>query len=583
MNKLIVDACSFAFNCEGLKYFFNSQQLRRIDPMSKLALFCAAKLLNKAGLIFDEPKYDIALIIATGRGPCALTLSFMDDIIDDDATASALKFSASVHNVIETTITTLLNLRGISLTISQGTSSFASAAFSAKNLLMAGKCKKVLLGAIDEVHAVLLKEYAGKVYPKDVAAFFLLSLGEEGKELIIDDNTDKFNPSLSAFNLAKKYSNFLEKHEVEKIACDFIETYLSSKKIKQISVFENYELDDLLKGLTKTQIKIIFDEIKILFCVDPEVELSSKNLIDVCFNAAQEKNKIVFSTSGSTGVPQRFTHLKSQIHEELSGVADLFGNINKIICVVPTHHSYGFIFGFELSRILDVPICFHDPLPIMPPKLLVQGDLLVCFPTFLEFLNRVDFKFPKDITILSSTAPCPDILIDKMFLRGAAHFIEIYGSSESGAIAYRTKSGAPFKLLPFWNCEIKDGYISKISRKTTDLSLKLPDIARVSESGEFFLEGRKDKAIQVAGINVYPIKIEKILKQLDFIKDVSVRPDDDKRLKAFIVFKDGVNTQKAQKDLRAFMNTTLSSYEIPHNLKFGTKIPVTAYGKKSDW
>jgi 4-coumarate--CoA ligase (photoactive yellow protein activation family) len=582
MNKLILEVSAFAFNSETLKYLFDAKQLRRMDQMSKLALFCASKVLLKAGIDFNEPKDDIALIIATGRGPSALTLSFMDDIIDDDATASALKFSASVHNVIETTITTLLNLRGACLTISQGDSSFASAVLSAKSFLMSGKCKKVLLGAIDEVHSVLLKEYPDKVYPKDVAAFFLLSLGDTGKELIFDSPIDNFNPSLAAFNFAQKSRNFLEKHEIETIACDFIKTHLSSKKIKVMSVFEDYELDDLLEGLDAAQIKIIFDEIKILFCVDDDVELTSKNLIDVCFDASQEKNKIVFSTSGSTGDPQRFAHSKDEIFEEVEGVAHLFENIKRITCVVPSHHSYGFIFGFELSKILDIPLWFYNPLPIMPPKVLEQGDLLVCFPTFLKFLKDMDFKFPKDITILTSTAPCPDILIDQMFVRGARNIIEIYGSSESGAIAYRKKSGAPFKLLPFWDCEIKDNCISKIFRKTTQMKVDLPDIARITPEGEFFLEGRKDKAVQVAGINVYPAKIEKILKGLDFVKDVAVRPDD-KRLKAFIVLGDGVDIEKAQKDLRVFMDTNLASYEIPHNIKFGKEIPETIYGKKSDW
>ena len=68
----------------------------------------------------------------------------------------------------------------------------------------------------------------------------------------------------------------------------------------------------------------------------------------------------------------------------------------------------------------------------------------------------------------------------------------------------------------------------------------MPDIISFESQRVFRINGRKDKAAQVAGVNVYPSKVADILKQNALVKDAEVRLGGE-RLKAFIVLKDGID------------------------------------------
>ena len=585
MNKLFIKNSAYADGVKGLNQFFDRLQLRRIDTLSKMALYAAAKTLYDIGIDLNKGKNDIGLIIATGRGPVKQTCDFMDSIIDDgDILASPLAFSQSVHNSIETSITILLNLLGPCLTISQGGDSFASAAVTAKSWLLSGKCKYVLLGAADEEHPVILKEYENKIRKKKCAAFFLLTLDETPDELIAENiKSDDFNPSLSPFELARKTCVFLTKDGTRRIIEDFAKAALAEKKKDAMLVFANKNISELTQNLNSGEKQNIYDGIALLCSIDNDKAVDSGTINEICFEAAQKHNRINFSTSGSMGIPQNCVHTKDMVKEEVEGVAFLFKNIERVVSTVLSHHSYGFIFTLQMPRCLNLPVLSCPPVPVLEwTKTLKEGDLLVTFPLFLNHLMKIDFKFPQGVTILVSTAPCPDELMENLYRNGAQRVIEVYGASEAGAIGFRENPGAPFFLFPFWDYKEEDGLVKSISRKTTSLQKNLPDIAKVKGDRLFSVIERIDNAVQVAGVNVFPSKIEKTLKQHPMVKDAVVRLGQE-RLKAFIVLQKGVNEKDAKTILHNYMEAVFTVHEIPKNLTFGNKLPLTALGKKADW
>jgi 4-coumarate--CoA ligase (photoactive yellow protein activation family) len=593
INKMFIKNSSFASNTNSINTFFESKQLRRIDNIQKLALCCATEVLSKENINFKTEKDGIGLIIATARGPVKQTCDFMDSIIDDgDLLASPLAFSASVHNCIELALTTLLHLRGPCITISQGASSFYSSLITARSWLLSNRCKMVLLGAVDESHPVVLNEFREKIIKKECASFFLLGLDKSNdkskKELnYVPEFLDEINPSLNPFNLAYKLQDILTKQDIQKIIGDLIKTYLSARKIKIMEVFENKEIDELFREIGHKEKQDIFNEIRTFFSIDKKIKLSLNNLIDESSIAFKKNDFVMFQTSGSTGKKKSCFHSSKMIREEVLGVSKLFWDIKRIVSVVPTHHSYGFIFGLQMPKYLGVSVLQQPPLPNLHwNEILQDGDLLIVFPLFLKYLQNIDFKFEKNITILTATAPCPDILIDEMFKRGIEKIVDLYGSSESGAIAFRQKSKEAFTLFPFWDIKYKDDKMTGIFRKESGLELDFPDIIEKAASEKFYIKERKDGAVQVAGINVYPKKIENVLKSHSCVKDAVVRPAEDDeggRLKAFVVLNDKIESQKAKKEIYAYLNSKLLTYEIPQNITFGDEIPVTQYGKKTNW
>ncbi|MDR1696571.1 MAG: beta-ketoacyl synthase chain length factor [Endomicrobium sp.] len=585
MNRIFIKNSGFADNTRSVNDFFDIKRLRRIDGLSKLALCAAAKTLYNTDISLEEEKNDIGLIIATGRGSVKQTCNFMDGIIDGgDVLASPLAFSHSVHNSIETSITVLLNMRGPCLTVSQGGSSFSSAAVTAKSWLMSGKCKYVLLGAADEEHPVMSKEYEDEIVKKECAAFFLLTLEETPDELIVENiKPDDFNPSLYAFELAVKTGQLMTKDGARRIAEDFVKAALAERKRDAMSVFERKNIPELMQIPDEGEKQKIFDGIKILCSIDGGKDLNAQTAGEECFKSMQKHNKITFSTSGSTGIPQNCVHTRDMVKEEVGAVTFLFENIERVISTVLSHHSYGFIFSLQMPERLNLPVLSYPPAPVLQwDKNLKKGDLLVTFPLFLKYLMQLDFKFPPGVTVLTSTAPMPDELMENIYKNGAQRVIEIYGASETGAIGFRENPGSSFFLLPCWTYKEENRMIKSISRKSTPLQRDLPDIVKLKGDRVFSVDGRIDKAVQVAGVNVFPSKIEKLLRQHSMVKDAIVRLGQE-RLKAFIVLQKGVSEKEARASLHDYMETVFTVHEIPKPLTFGDKLPVTSFGKKADW
>lgn len=587
MNKVFLKSTAFADNIRCIDKFFDLRSLRRMDNLSKISLYAAAKTLYYAGLDLKSEKEDIALIIATGRGPVLQTCNFMDSIIDDgDILASPLAFSASVHNALETAITINLNLKGPCITICQGKTTFISALNTAKSWLASKRCKFALVLAADERHPVIFKEYKNKLYGDYYASGFLLSSEDNGKEFILKDyKEDEMNPSLYAFELAKENTPFVTESDFKRIMGDFIKTQLASSRSDIMSVFDNKATSDLLENVENKEKDKIYKGLDLLTSLSEDIKITKDNIEKVYYDSFIKSDAINFFTSGSTGIPKNAINSKAMIREEVEGVSFLFEKIKRIVSTVPSHHSYGFVFALQLPYLYDYPVFSYPPIPLLEwDNILKEGDLLVTFPMFLNYMADLDFSFPSGITILTSTAPCPDALMQKIYDRGAQRIIEIYGASETGAIGFREKPGNPFSLLPHWDYSEKDGNVDIISRKKTSFKCELPDIAKIKGDRVFSISGRKDNAVQVAGVNVYPSKVEKILKHHKYIKDTMVRLGKE-RLKAFIVLKEDIDVsiETAKQQIHNYMKETLTPHELPKHITFGKELPHTPFGKKADW
>lgn len=595
LNNLNILSSAYATDITGLEKYFELKKMRRMDVFSRLALKAASQCLESADIDLEKEK-NIALIIATGYGPVKRTCEFMDSIIEfGDECSSPLAFSSSVHNSALTSLSILLNIKGPSLTISNLETSFESACLVAQTWLNSGMADKVLLGAVDETHSIaenILKtnpQVFADFSDKEIgsgAAFFLLEKSSRQKEYNLGKSS-VFNPSKSALTLAKEEQEILTPKEIERIACDFIKTELAKNKIDIFSVFEQNTIQDLLKNLNPDLQEEILSNLSLIF-TSLKQPLPLGKEIDTLYNLFKQNALINFSTSGSTGEAKHCLHSTAMIKEEVKALIPLFKGIKRAISIVPSFHSYGFIFGLQVPKYLNVPIMTLPPIPTQNwEEILKEGDLLVAFPMFLKQFVSLNNVLPKGITILSSTAPCPDNVITSLFNLGLDNFIEIYGASEGGAIGYRRQANQGFTLLPHWRADIRDNSSVKITRKDIPFSIELPDMVDFKSDNTFRPIGRKDKVVQIAGVNVSVEKVKNVLKQKEYIKEVEVRlmrEDEGNHLKAFIVLDDtNQNHDDILKDINAFIKEHLTVHEMPRKITFGKEIPRTAMGKLKDW
>ncbi|MCP4427043.1 MAG: long-chain fatty acid--CoA ligase [Chloroflexi bacterium] len=107
------------------------------------------------------------------------------------------------------------------------------------------------------------------------------------------------------------------------------------------------------------------------------------------------------------------------------------------------------------------------------------------------------------------------------------------------------------------------------------------DIARMDESGYFYIEDRKKDMIIAGGYNIYPREVEEVFANHPAVLEVSVAGVTDPRrgetVKAWIVKHPGDAT--TEKELIAWSKTQLAAYKYPRLIEFRDELPKTTVGK----
>jgi long-chain acyl-CoA synthetase len=300
---------------------------------------------------------------------------------------------------------------------------------------------------------------------------------------------------------------------------------------------------------------------------------------------AHGSRSITFATSGSTGTPTLCTHTWAAIAQEMDAQAMLFANRQRIVGLVGPRHIYGFLFCALLPRWLGVP--FVDIRPTAPTGLTSvarSGDLVVGFPMRWD-LAATNGAWEPDVVGATSTGPISAATIAALRARGMARMVEIYGSSETGGIAWRDEPSDVLHPYAHWSLR-SDGQLERADPEAPGKTqiVMPPDILAASKSG-FLVTGRRDGKVQVAGTNVSCAHVAAAISEHPDVSACAVRlmrADEGARLKAFIVLKNSATEQAALPALRAWMRARLSVPETPMDVVFGNALPRDAHGKLAE-
>jgi acyl-coenzyme A synthetase/AMP-(fatty) acid ligase len=124
----------------------------------------------------------------------------------------------------------------------------------------------------------------------------------------------------------------------------------------------------------------------------------------------------------------------------------------------------------------------------------------------------------------------------------------------------------------------------KVSRRTSLGNVSLEPLDFLERSGDgFYPKGRKDRAVQIAGVNVYPGEVEKKILGLKGVLACAVRPGAGERLKAFVVLEEEENNPANQKKVRELVKKWFKGPERPWPVTFGLELPKNIMGKGCDW
>jgi len=302
--------------------------------------------------------------------------------------------------------------------------------------------------------------------------------------------------------------------------------------------------------------------------------------------------ELVFLTSGSTGEPTACRQAFALLQQEIRAQADIFGGHARIVSMVPRHHIYGFLFCVLLPKVLDVPVV---EMPLVPSESQIEAlhaaDLVVAFPMFWKTVSTLSAAIPPGVNGVTSTGPCPAETIRALLNKGLHRMTEVYGSSETGGLGTRHHPDDAYTLLPYWRREadLPDGptaLVRALPDGETMGPVFAPDLLHWETERTFRPVKRQDRAVQVAGVNVYPQKVADCIRSHPNVRECAVRlmrPEEGQRLKAFIVLRQDADEAQVRRELRAWLVQRLLSAEMPKSLTFGRTLPSNSMGKDADW
>lgn len=311
-------------------------------------------------------------------------------------------------------------------------------------------------------------------------------------------------------------------------------------------------------------------------------------------------------TSGTTGDRKRFTRSLDQHLAEAEALQGNWPLDDRLVVgsMVSHHHMYGLALGIFWPLAYGACLLTTNQSPV-PDFATLDNTVgrrlrLVASPTYLNrmeaSLGLANFNDNRGQTVaidcvFSAGAPLDRDRAVVAARHWACPINEIYGSSETGAVATRrADQDGPWRALPGVKLKIEEGR----------LLLDAPYIARgltrpfvsadrvVTEGDSFRLLGRADRVVKVEGKRVSLQQVEDAAGKLDWVDTcVAVLLDDEHRRIALAVVLDDSGRSMLQRDgkasldkqLRQVLVHDLEAVMVPRRVRYLAVIPATPEGK----
>lgn len=308
--------------------------------------------------------------------------------------------------------------------------------------------------------------------------------------------------------------------------------------------------------------------------------------------------ELVFFTSGTTGAPKRVTKPLSCLEAEALTLARLWPMPPgcSVEGTVSHQHIYGLLYRVVLPVLAGhvgrtMPADYWEQLA----DRLTETTILVTTPAHLTRLpDGLPWERMRPALVFSSTAPllfaAARTALDKL----GQLPVEVYGSTETGGIAWRRQVAAdtPWTPLPqvVLTCE-PEGIARARSPFIGDgRPFDLADGLEILPDGRFHLRGRLDRVVKVEGKRVSLARVEQALSALDAVEEAAVvdLPHRQGALAAVIVPTEPGWEQLQQlgafrfsRQLRAAEACRLEPAERPKWWRFVAAMPQDRQGKRT--
>ena len=300
------------------------------------------------------------------------------------------------------------------------------------------------------------------------------------------------------------------------------------------------------------------------------------------------RHVVTLFTSGTTGAPRACTKTAAQ----LLGEAEMLGRgpcagVRRVVATVPPIHIYGLLFGVALPLVHGGAFVRETPLhaPTVAATVRRHGaDALVSVPAHLRGLELLAHgELPRDLRVFSSGAELPGGTATMLLERFGFPVTEVLGSSETGGIASRDRSGDPWRPLPGVRVTAAaDGQMlldSPFVPPGAERPWPCADRIATESDGSFRLLGRRDNVVKVASKRVDLDDVQRVLLDLPGVLDAAVFVRDDGGPRGARLAAAVVAPTWSSRALREALASRFDPVVVPRPIVCVDKLPREATGK----
>lgn len=241
---------------------------------------------------------------------------------------------------------------------------------------------------------------------------------------------------------------------------------------------------------------------------------------------------ITFFTSGSSGTPKRVEKTLAHIEREVAAIDRLLGRAvsddARVFATVPHQHAYGLAFRvcWPLATGRPFGAETHDVWE-SALKCLMLGSVLVTSPAHLARMEGLKPLPPerRPSLVLSAGAALSDAAAAQSAAVLGIAVTEIFGSTETGAIAYRVRDRAdpPWRPLPGVAIgSTADGLLHVRAAHVPEGEHNGADRVAIDGAGGIHFLGRSDRVVKIEGSRVSLTELEARLRALQWVADAAV-------------------------------------------------------------
>jgi acyl-coenzyme A synthetase/AMP-(fatty) acid ligase/3-hydroxymyristoyl/3-hydroxydecanoyl-(acyl carrier protein) dehydratase len=276
----------------------------------------------------------------------------------------------------------------------------------------------------------------------------------------------------------------------------------------------------------------------LVVCDGPRRDLASNFMLSrsrgerVPLSPLDPEARLSFFTSGSTGLPKRVEKRLRHLEQEAAAVEALIGPVvpraATIVATVPHQHVYGLTFRIlwplATGRAFrsQTHALWEEVLPCLGP-----ATALITSPAHL---GRIDGIAPlaadkRPSLVLSAGAPLSDAAaVVAASVLGSA-VTEIFGSTETGAIAWRRRDANDRGWRPLPGVEIAsspEGLLAVRAGHVPQAYETGADRISIEPDGALHFHGRVDAIVKVEATRVSLVEVERQLCRLDEVEEAAV-------------------------------------------------------------